>query len=259
MFWPTLRRWWSCLSILMGSNWQQHCWTKGAIQTCKKLLPGASGGVNCLFIEIEATVHLTANCATVAGFLCVLLHPSAMGADSFANTGASFECSWIRSADFCGHDGVDRLFSSLCAKGTPSESLEMGDLFFHLSWRSELAFQSIMHGAVWRRSSIVGRISARHRNMALKGRSSSGKQSRYFAVRTVDPIVEFIFRRCTLHTFRISGFSKLRVSVMTGFECCFKGRLCLRGILFSMAALYAPAVESERHFGSLKPGWENIF
>jgi cellulose synthase/poly-beta-1,6-N-acetylglucosamine synthase-like glycosyltransferase len=70
---------------LDGFKSQQHRWTKGSIQTCKKMLPRIWRSKLPLFIKIEATAHLTANFAyLLLAFLCVLLHPSSSGASSGA-------------------------------------------------------------------------------------------------------------------------------------------------------------------------------
>src|SRR3954469_20927800 len=63
-----------------GFKSQQHRWTKGSIQTCKKLLPRIWRSELPMPIKIEATGHLTSNFAyLLLACLCVLLHPSAGG------------------------------------------------------------------------------------------------------------------------------------------------------------------------------------
>ncbi len=63
-----------------GFKSQQHRWTKGSIQTCKKILPAVWRSKLSLPIKIEATAHLTSNFAyLLLVFLCVLLHPSTGG------------------------------------------------------------------------------------------------------------------------------------------------------------------------------------
>ncbi len=63
-----------------GFKSQQHRWTKGSIQTCKKLLPTIWRSKLSLPLKIEATAHLTSNFAyLLLAFLCVLLHPSSGG------------------------------------------------------------------------------------------------------------------------------------------------------------------------------------
>ncbi|MEY2538712.1 MAG: hypothetical protein QOG67_2452 [Verrucomicrobiota bacterium] len=63
-----------------GFKSQQHRWTKGSIQTCKKLLPTIWRSPLPLVIKLEATGHLTSNFAyLLLACLCVLLHPSTGG------------------------------------------------------------------------------------------------------------------------------------------------------------------------------------
>ncbi len=63
-----------------GFKSQQHRWTKGSIQTCKKLLPRIWRSRLAWPIKLEATLHLTSNFSYLAlAFLCVLLHPSSGG------------------------------------------------------------------------------------------------------------------------------------------------------------------------------------
>jgi hypothetical protein len=60
-----------------GFKSQQHRWTKGSVQTCKKLLPTIWRSQLPFRIKLEATGHLMSNFAyLLLAFLCVLLHPS---------------------------------------------------------------------------------------------------------------------------------------------------------------------------------------
>jgi cellulose synthase/poly-beta-1,6-N-acetylglucosamine synthase-like glycosyltransferase len=60
-----------------GFKSQQHRWTKGSIQTCKKLLPTIWRSDLPFLIKFESTAHLTSNFAyLLLALLCVLLHPS---------------------------------------------------------------------------------------------------------------------------------------------------------------------------------------
>ncbi|MEO8439751.1 MAG: cellulose synthase family protein [Spartobacteria bacterium] len=66
-----------------GFKSQQHRWTKGSIQTCKKLLPRIWRSPLPLSIKLEATAHLTSNFAyLLLACLCLLLHPSTGGPQS---------------------------------------------------------------------------------------------------------------------------------------------------------------------------------
>jgi len=61
-----------------GFKSQQHRWTKGSIQTCKKLLPRIWKAKLPLPIKLEATIHLTSNFMyLLMAFLCLLLNPHA--------------------------------------------------------------------------------------------------------------------------------------------------------------------------------------
>ncbi|MFN2507963.1 MAG: cellulose synthase family protein [Chthoniobacterales bacterium] len=63
-----------------GFKSQQHRWTKGSIQTCKKLLPTIWRSKLSFPLKLEATAHLTSNFAyLLLACLCVLLHPSIGG------------------------------------------------------------------------------------------------------------------------------------------------------------------------------------
>ena len=63
-----------------GFKSQQYRWTKGSIQTCKKLLPAVWKAHLPLKIKIEATVHLTSNYAfLLLACICILMHPSTGG------------------------------------------------------------------------------------------------------------------------------------------------------------------------------------
>jgi cellulose synthase/poly-beta-1,6-N-acetylglucosamine synthase-like glycosyltransferase len=66
-----------------GFKSQQHRWTKGSIQTCKKLLPRIWRSRLPMPIKLEATGHLTSNFAyLLLACLVVLLHPSTGGPQS---------------------------------------------------------------------------------------------------------------------------------------------------------------------------------
>src|SRR2546421_10245770 len=63
-----------------GFKSQQHRWTKGSVQTCKKLLPSVWRSRLPFAIKLEATCHLMSNFAyLLLAILCVLLYPSSGG------------------------------------------------------------------------------------------------------------------------------------------------------------------------------------
>ena len=60
-----------------GFKSQQHRWTKGSIQVCKKVLPAIWRAKVPLFIKLEATAHLTSNFAYLLLIcLCFLIYPN---------------------------------------------------------------------------------------------------------------------------------------------------------------------------------------
>ena len=70
-----------------GFKSQQHRWTKGSIQTCKKLLPEIWRSSLPFPIKLEATGHLISNFAyLLLACLCLLLHPSTGGPQGWART-----------------------------------------------------------------------------------------------------------------------------------------------------------------------------
>lgn len=60
-----------------GFKSQQHRWTKGSIQVCKKVLPAIWKSKVPLAVKLEATAHLTSNFAYLALIcLCFLIYPN---------------------------------------------------------------------------------------------------------------------------------------------------------------------------------------
>jgi len=60
-----------------GFKSQQHRWTKGSIQVCKKVLPAIWRSDVPLFVKLEATAHLTSNYAYLLLIcLCFLIYPN---------------------------------------------------------------------------------------------------------------------------------------------------------------------------------------
>lgn len=66
-----------------GFKSQQHRWTKGSIQTCKKLLPAIWRARLPLLIKLEATAHLTSNFGyLLLALLCVLILPQSFASET---------------------------------------------------------------------------------------------------------------------------------------------------------------------------------
>lgn len=68
-----------------GFKSQQHRWTKGSIQTCKKLLPAVWRAKLPLVVKLEATIHLTSNFGyLLLVMLCILILPQSFVTDKGA-------------------------------------------------------------------------------------------------------------------------------------------------------------------------------
>jgi len=67
-----------------GFKSQQHRWTKGSIQVCKKVLPAIWRSRVPFHVKLEATAHLTANFAYLMLIcLCFLIYPNQHAAPDF--------------------------------------------------------------------------------------------------------------------------------------------------------------------------------
>ncbi|GAA5481659.1 cellulose synthase family protein [Haloferula sargassicola] len=67
-----------------GFKSQQHRWTKGSIQVCKKVLPAIWRSRVPLHVKLEATAHLTSNFAYLLLIcLCFLIYPNQHAAPDF--------------------------------------------------------------------------------------------------------------------------------------------------------------------------------
>ena len=176
-----------------GFKSQQHRWTKGSIQTCKKVLPRIWSSRLPLFIKVEATAHLTANFAyLLLAFLCVLLHPSSAGASSAAAGGVArmllidlpiFVATTVSAAVFY-----------LCAQRE----------LYPKDWKREIWFfpfvlalgiglsinnaRAVVEAMFNRRSDFC-----RTPKYGIERSKQRWQDSRYAAVRTVIPLIEFIF------------------------------------------------------------------
>ncbi len=67
-----------------GFKSQQHRWTKGSIQVCKKVLPAIWKSDAPIYAKLEATAHLTSNFAYLLLIcLCFLIYPNQHAAPDF--------------------------------------------------------------------------------------------------------------------------------------------------------------------------------
>ena len=146
-----------------------------------------------LFIKIEATAHLTSNFAyLLLAFLCVLLHPSSSGANAVA-AGGIIRMFLIDLPIFVATTVSTAVFY-LCAQ----RELRPKD------WKREIWFfpfvlalgigvsinnaRGVLEAIFNRRSDFC-----RTPKYGIEKATQQWKRNRYSAVRTVIPLVEFIF------------------------------------------------------------------
>ncbi len=174
-----------------GFKSQQHRWTKGSIQTCKKVLPQIWRSRLPIFIKLEATAHLSSNFAyLLLAFLCILVQPASSPHGGFTN--------WTR---------ILLLEVPIFAATTFSVAvfylLAQRELYPR-SWKREICFfpfvlalgiglsinnaRAVLE-ALFNRDSDFYRT-PKHGTIDSR---RSWKRSRYVALGTVIPLVELIF------------------------------------------------------------------
>src|SRR5271157_803093 len=176
-----------------GFKSQQHRWTKGSIQTCKKVLPRIWRSKLPLFIKIEATAHLTANFAyLLMVFLCVVLQPSSSGLGPAA-AGGAVRVLWIDLPIFVATTASAAVFF-LCAQRELYPKDWKRDIWFFpfvLALGIGLSInnaRAVLEAIFNRRSDFC-----RTPKYGIEKKKQRWESSGYSAVRTVTPLVEFIF------------------------------------------------------------------
>jgi cellulose synthase/poly-beta-1,6-N-acetylglucosamine synthase-like glycosyltransferase len=176
-----------------GFKSQQHRWTKGSVQTCKKVLPRIWRSHLPLYIRIEATAHLTANFAyLLIACLCVLLHPSS-GSATFSGTGGLTRLLVIDLPIFVATT-VSTAFFYLCAQRE----------LYPKDWKRDILFfpfvlalgvglsinnaRAVLEALFNRRSDFC-----RTPKYGIEIARQRWANTRYSAVRTVIPLIECIF------------------------------------------------------------------
>src|SRR3984893_1936553 len=174
-----------------GFKSQQHRWTKGSIQTCKKLLPRIWRSKLPLFIKFEATAHLTANFAyLLLACLCVLQHPSS-GPSSVA-AGGVVRSMLIDFPIFIVTTVSTTIFY-LCAQRELHPKTWKREIWFFPFVLALGIGLSINNGRAVLEA-IFNRRSDFYRTPKYGiERAKQEWKSRYSAVRTVIPLIEFLF------------------------------------------------------------------
>jgi len=176
-----------------GFKSQQHRWTKGSIQTCKKVLPRIWTSKLPLYIKIEATAHLTVNFAyLLLACLCVLLHPSS-GAPSPSGIGATLRMLLVDLPIFVATTASAAVFY-LCAQRELYPRIWKREIWF-FPFVMALGIGLSINNARGVLEAIFNRKSdfTRTPKYGIVRPKQKWHQSSYSAVRTVIPLVELIF------------------------------------------------------------------
>jgi cellulose synthase/poly-beta-1,6-N-acetylglucosamine synthase-like glycosyltransferase len=174
-----------------GLKTQQHRWAKGSIQTCKKVLPRLWRSKLPVFIKIEATAHLTANFAyLLLACLCVLQHPSS-GPSSVA-AGGVVRSMLIDFPIFIVTTVSTTIFYLFAQRELHPKTWKREIWFFPFVLALGIGL-SINNGRAVLEA-IFNRRSDFYRTPKYGiERAKQEWKSRYSAVRTVIPLIEFLF------------------------------------------------------------------
>jgi cellulose synthase/poly-beta-1,6-N-acetylglucosamine synthase-like glycosyltransferase len=171
-----------------GFKAQQHRWTKGSIQTCKKLLPLVWRSRLPLTLKFEATAHLTSNFAyLLLAFLCVLLHPTTGGMG-----GGVWRMLLFDLPIFCAASLSSAVFY-ICAQRelhpkTWLREILLLPLLLALGIGLSLSNgRAVLEALVNHRSDF-----ARTPKYGIKGNNHSWRPSRYL-IRSALPVIELLF------------------------------------------------------------------
>ena len=172
-----------------GFKSQQHRWTKGSIQTCKKLLPAIWRSKLPMPIKLEATGHLVSNFAyLLLACLVVLLHPSTGGPQSGLGSNVSYRC-----ADLSDRFRLGRSLLHLRAARTASANLDEGNHAFALParpWRRlSLNNARAVLEAVFNHKSDFTRTP----KYGIERKAQPWRNCRYMPLKSVLPAAEMFF------------------------------------------------------------------
>ena len=177
-----------------GFKSQQHRWTKGSIQCCKKVLPAIWRSKFPLYVKLEATAHLTSNFAwLLLMVLCFLIFP---------NTKYQPEMSiWVKA--------LIHIPIFIFASGAVIFFYVMAQKALHpKSWWKEIIYlpcllalgigmsinnaRAVMEALLNMESGFV-RTPKYGIGKQKTEKSGRLKKNRYKAIRSVTPLLEFLF------------------------------------------------------------------
>jgi len=177
-----------------GFKSQQHRWTKGSIQCCKKVLPAIWRSKFPLYVKLEATAHLTSNFAwLLLMVLCFLIFP---------NTKYQPEMSlWVKA--------LIHIPIFIFASGSVVFFYFMSQKALHpKSWWKEIVYlpcllalgigmsinnaRAVMEALLNMQSGFV-RTPKYGVEKLKREKAPSPRKSRYKAIKSATPLVEFFF------------------------------------------------------------------
>ena len=174
-----------------GFKSQQHRWTKGSIQTCKKLLPRIWKSELPLYIKLEATVHLTSNFAyLLLAFLCLLLHHSFR---DHATAGGWIRVHLVDTPIFIATTVSVAVFYLYAQRELHPRNWKREIWFFPFVMALGIGLsinnaRAVLEAVLNRRSEFL-----RTPKYGIERRAQRSKKSRYTAIRTILPMLELLF------------------------------------------------------------------
>src|SRR6516165_8702334 len=174
-----------------GFKSQQHRWSKGSIQTCKKLLPRIWKSELPLYIKLEATVHLTSNFAyLLLAFLCLLLHHSFR---DHATAGGWIRVVLVDTPIFITTTVSVAVFYLYAQRELHPRNWKREIWFFPFVMALGIGLsinnaRAVLEAVLNRRSEFL-----RTPKYGVERRAQRSKKSRYTAIRTILPMLELLF------------------------------------------------------------------
>ena len=178
-----------------GFKSQQHRWTKGSIQCCKKCLAGIWRSKFPLHVKMEATAHLTSNFAyLLLILLCFLIFPSQKYQPEFSG--------WIKLVIhipiFIFASGSVVLFYLMSQKALRPKSWwkEVIYLPFLLALGIGMSVnnaKAVLEAIFNKQSGFVRTPKYGIGQKAEEAKATGWRKSRYKGMKSVTPIVEFLF------------------------------------------------------------------
>jgi len=209
-----------------GFKSQQHRWTKGSIETCKKLLPSVWRAELPLKVKLEATMHLTSNYAfLLLAAICVLMHPSTGG-----GTGGSLWRTILLDIP---------IFITGSLPAVVFYIVSQRELYPRSWWREIVylpALLALSIGLAINNSWAVIQAMAGHRSdftrtpkYGIQSKTQSWKRAKYSPMKTILPFVEvgfaayfiyFLMHEIAMHNWLAIPFLTLFASGFTYVAMC---------------------------------------